>query len=227
MSSTPRSPRQLPPGRHGLAAQDVASNQRERILAALAASVSSAGYVKATVEDIISRAGVSRKTFYQHFSNKEEAFLAAYDEAAERVASEIEQAYARSSDFVSSSRNALRSALNALAARPDAAMLGVVEVLAAGPKALERRNAILYRLTRLITEHTTDLPQTPMGSHLTAETVVGGILEVIYNRVQRGETSQLPQYLPDLLYCVLAPFVGREEASTQRARASSELRSES
>ena len=74
-----RQPHQLPPGRHGLPRAFVASNQRERILDAVADVASLAGYASMSVEGIIATAGVSRRTFYDHFADKQEAFLAAYD----------------------------------------------------------------------------------------------------------------------------------------------------
>lgn len=224
MSPQARDSQKLPPGRHGISAGEVVENQRLRILAAVAASVSSAGYSKTTVEDVISRAGVSRKTFYQHFSNKEDAFLAAYDHAAERVLSSVQEAYSAHGGYVSSARAALERCLDELAADPDVARMGLVEIFAAGPKALERRSDILRRLTELITEHTSDLPST-LGSSLTAETILGGVLEVIYNRVQRGEARQLPDLLPDLLYCVVAPFLGHERATEERAKTARRLAS--
>ena len=72
-----RSPHALPPGRHGLPRSFVASNQRERLLEAVASVTARIGYPDTTVHDIHSAAGVSRKTFYEHFTNKEDAFLAA------------------------------------------------------------------------------------------------------------------------------------------------------
>ncbi|MFC7342816.1 TetR/AcrR family transcriptional regulator [Saccharopolyspora griseoalba] len=214
-----RERRKLPPGRHGIPADEVASDQRARILAAVTASVGESGYAKSTVEDFLGRAGVSRKTFYQHFANKEAAFLATYDDLAERVVAAAQKAYASQPDFVASAREALAGALRELAADPHAAALGIVEVFAAGPAALERRSEIIGRLTELITEQTEDLPNTAPGPNFTAETVIGAVLEVLYNRVRRGEAARLPELLPDLLYCVLAPFVGHERAAEERAAA--------
>ena len=58
-------------------------NQRERMLAAVVEVVGQVGYASMTVSDVISRAGVSRRTFYEHFANKEDVFLAAYDHVVE------------------------------------------------------------------------------------------------------------------------------------------------
>src|SRR6516164_3645667 len=81
-----RRPPQLPSGRHGLLRSFVAANQRERILSAVAEAVAELGYAEMSVEAVITRAGVSRRTFYEHFKNKEDAFLAAYDTAVHEQA---------------------------------------------------------------------------------------------------------------------------------------------
>ncbi|TWF94444.1 TetR/AcrR family transcriptional regulator [Saccharopolyspora dendranthemae] len=215
----PRDQRKLPPGRHGIPADQVADDQRARILAAVVAAVGERGYAEATVEDFTGRAGVSRKTFYQHFANKNAAFLAAYDEIAERVVVVARTGYAAHDDYAASARAALERSLRELAADPDAAVLGVVEVFAAGPEALRRRSENIRGLTALITDRTRDLPQAAPGASFTAETIVGAVLEVVYNRVQRGEAAQLPDLVPDLLYCVVAPFFGHERATEERANA--------
>lgn len=213
MNATSPRARQLPPGRHGLATDHVAANQRSRILAAVVSSVGSVGYRAATVEQIVTEAGVSRKTFYQHFANKDEVFLAAYDDGAGRIIEQVEREYAAHDDFASSVRASLDNCLRAFAAEPDLAKMLVVEVFAAGTAALARRNEILSRLTGLIEERTRDLAFGTPGSRLTVETIVGGVLEVIYNRVQGGEAHLLPELLPDLLFCVLSPFLGHEKAT--------------
>src|SRR3954463_3168983 len=71
--------RVLPRGRHAAPREVVAESQRERLLVAMADAVAEKGYAHAAVADVIERAGVSRRTFYEHYANKEECFLAAYD----------------------------------------------------------------------------------------------------------------------------------------------------
>ena len=94
----PRGPHQLPPGRHGLSRSFVARNQRQRILAAVAEATAARGYARMSVEDVVRAAGVSRRTFYELFHNKDDVFLAAYDQVADlliagvRAALEAERA---------------------------------------------------------------------------------------------------------------------------------------
>src|SRR3954468_1835890 len=78
-----RSLGQLPRGRHGLTREEVVASQRQRMLFALLELVAGKGYSKMSVADIIDRAGVSRETFYEQFSSKEDCFLVAYDTAGE------------------------------------------------------------------------------------------------------------------------------------------------
>src|SRR5258708_3894882 len=88
-----RLPQQLPSGRHGLLPSFVAANQRARILSAVAQAAAGLGYAEMNVEAVIARAGVSRRTFYEHFKNKEDAFLAAYDTVVRQQARQIRRAY--------------------------------------------------------------------------------------------------------------------------------------
>ena len=85
-------PERLPGGRHGLQPSFVAANQRERMLSAVAQATAELGYPDASVEAIIARAGVSRRTFYQHFKNKEAAFLAAYDDVVDQITRRVQHA---------------------------------------------------------------------------------------------------------------------------------------
>src|SRR3954452_13838898 len=79
------SPRPLPRGPHGLERDVVLASQRGRMLAAMADAVARTGYAGTTVADVVAGAGVSRKTFYEHFSDREECFLAAFDTGVDMV----------------------------------------------------------------------------------------------------------------------------------------------
>src|SRR5213082_896317 len=85
--------KQLPRGRHGLSRADVARSQRERMLRAMAEAVSELGYATTPVAEVLRRAGVSRETFYEHFRNKQECFLAAYDASARMLRGAVTDAF--------------------------------------------------------------------------------------------------------------------------------------
>src|SRR4051794_15717647 len=84
--------RVLPRGRHAAPREVVVESQRTRMLSAMASAVAEKGYSRTAVADVINRAGVSRKTFYEHFANKEECFLAAYDEGVGLLLAAIDEA---------------------------------------------------------------------------------------------------------------------------------------
>jgi AcrR family transcriptional regulator len=209
-----RQPHQLPPGRHGLPREFVVGNQRRRILAAVADAVSDVGYAAMTVEDIIKAAGVSRRTFYEHFRGKEDAFLVSYDDISAQLMAAVEAAFHRSDTFVTRVEDCMREFLTLLAREPAYAHMCIVEVLVAGPAAIERRDEVMRQFRELIDKGAADeLPRSARPPALTSEALVGGVHEVIYSRVRRGETGGLPALLPDLACTVLLPYVGRDVAT--------------
>jgi AcrR family transcriptional regulator len=208
----------LPRGRHGLPREAVADSQRERILAAMIEVVAARGYTDTRVVDVIGTAGVSRKTFYELFDSKEDCFLAAYDILLGRVLEEAEAAFALrpGAPWPERIETGLRAVLGHLAAHPEEARFALVEVLSAGPKALARRDAALRQFTGFIetgrSESTVDLP----GS--TAQTIAGGIAELLYSEVLHGAAARLPARLPELVFLIVLPFLGAERAVEERDR---------
>jgi AcrR family transcriptional regulator len=214
-----RESHQLPPGRHGLSRSFVIQNQRERMLAAVADVASAASYGEMSVEDIIVTAGVSRRTFYEHFKNKEDAFIAAYEEAAGRLLAAVRAGYESREGFADRVRAGIEMFLMLLAADPAFARMCIVEVMAAGPEAVQRRNEAMQAFAMMFEENARAFLEEPPPSQLAAETIVGGIYEVIYTRIQRGEIRQLPELAPDLARSALMHYFGPEgaEAAAQTA----------
>ena len=180
---------------------------------AVAEVTSSRGYVAMSVEDICQAASLSRRTFYEQFANKEEAFLAAYDAIATQALTQVGEAYNGADVLVDRIRFALAAFLNFLTSHPAFASMCIVEVLAAGQQALERRATAMRGFTEFIVRAVEEgLPESRRPPELVAETIVGGIYEVIYARVQRGRTAELPDLLPELLYAILVPYLGADIA---------------
>jgi AcrR family transcriptional regulator len=207
-----RGAHQLPPGRHGLSRDFVEENQRQRILDAVADVASLAGYQAMSVEDIVGAAGVSRRTFYDNFESKEDAFLTAFETIGGELVQEVQASYAASQTFPAGVIACLRTFLEFVAAHPHYADACIVEVLAAGPAALERRNAVMTAMADLIYHGAETMPESLHPPRLTAETLVGGIYEIVYSRVLHGQTSTLPELLPDLAYSTMLPYLGHEGA---------------
>ena len=205
---------QLPSGRHGLPRDFVISNQRERILGGVMIGVSRHGYAATRVEDVIALAGVSRRTFYDHYANKEQAFLAAYDLIVAQLRTGVSRAYATRGTWPARVRRGLAAMLNLMASEPELARVCIVEAVAAGPQALERRMQAMSVFRQFLTPPA-NRRSPVIVSPLTGETVVGGVYEVIYSRVVTGCTAELPDLLPSLLYSVLLPLVGPEVAAAE------------
>lgn len=210
-----REPHQLPAGRHGLSRSFVVENQRQRILAAVADVCHAAGYVSMSVEDIVVTSGVSRRTFYDNFRGKEDVYLAAFDEVTKQLLTRVYAAYEAADGLVARVRDSLDAFLTFVAEEPAFADMCIVEVMAAGSVAIERRNRTMQAFSEMIEKAAAEeLPKSKLPPALTAETLVGGIYEVVYSRVLQGRGSELPELLPDLLFSVLLPYVGQETAAS-------------
>jgi len=142
------------------------------------------GVEDATVGRISKRAGVSRRTFYEVFEDREECFLAALDQAVERIAGEVAPAYAgEGSKWSLRVRAALMVLFEHFDAHPSVARMCVVETLRAGPKVLKRRRHVLTALSAALDEGRAEARPGNEPLPLTAEGVVGGVLAVIHARL--------------------------------------------
>ncbi len=210
-----RVPERLPRGRHGLPRRFIVHNQRERMLLAVAEAVAEQGYAATTVADIIARARLSRRTFYEHFADKEECFLAAYDTVVEQLLAAVGQAYEQGDGWTQKVHDGLETFLAYLAAEPAFARMCIVEVVAAGPEARSRRDAAMRVFVDFLEPGRAEAPKGVEAPALASEIVVGGIYEIIYSRLQRDAANELIEMLPDLLRCALLPFIGH--AAAERA----------
>jgi AcrR family transcriptional regulator len=212
-----RGEHQLPAGRHGLSPTFVIQNQRQRMMVALAQAVAEVGYAAFTVEDVVARAGVSRRTFYDQFANKHDAFLAAYDEVSGGLLAGVRSAFRDAPTFAEKVERGLHAFVAYLVSERDFAHMCIVDVLGAGPAAIERRNGVIRafveQFEQAAAEAGYDAPP------LMCEAAVGAIHEIVYARLRAGLIDELPRLVPDLVYVVLLPFVGEEEAAQARARA--------
>jgi AcrR family transcriptional regulator len=196
----------------------VTESQRSRIHQAMIEVVSERGYPETRVVDVIGVAGVSRKTFYELFDSKEDCFLAAYDVLLGNLLGEATEAFESKpgSPWAEHVAAALEALLEHLSQHPEEARFAIVEVLAAGPKALTRRDAALRQFTGFLesgrSETTAELPG------ITALAVAGGVNELLYSEILHGAAARLPSRLPDLMFWVTLPFLGADGATAQRER---------
>ncbi|HEU4599495.1 MAG TPA: TetR/AcrR family transcriptional regulator [Solirubrobacterales bacterium] len=188
--------------------------QRERLIVAMLNAAAELGYLETTVQDVIDRAGVSRPTFYEHFSNKEDCFLAAFDVSAERLRKKLIAAARKGgSVWRDRVRYALEALLRFAAREPDTARTMVVEARAASATAVRRRVELMDEFARCLENETQELlPETESQASVTASGIVGGIESLLYSRLCKQEYDQLESLLPSLMYFVVLPYEGHEAA---------------
>jgi AcrR family transcriptional regulator len=209
---------QFPSGIRSLPADLVSAVQRERLLAAMLRATAELGYREVSVQDVLDRAGVSRPTFYEHFENKEDAFLAAFDAAAARLRLRLEAASEEGETWRLRLRLALEELLRFVAEEPDSAMSLIVDARAACPPALLRRDELLDHFASCLdTQVRAELPAGTPPSAIAAAGIVGGIEALLYSRINRGETEAIESLLPSLMYFAVLPYEGHEAASEELA----------
>jgi AcrR family transcriptional regulator len=178
----------LPRGRHGLSRDVVVTSQRARMLRAMAEAMTEHGYVGTPVAEIIKRAGVSRETFYQQFSSKQDCFLAALDETVEQLAEQLVPALATAGTPLERISRLLASYLDSVAGDPVMARMFLVESYAAGPEVAQRR-AVLQRgfIDALGEVVGADSPEVWFA----CEALVAAVIAMVTNRVAAGRSDEI------------------------------------
>ena len=211
----------LPPGRHGLPREFVVHNQRERLIAGLAEAIAENGYAGTTIGHITRHAAVSRRTFYEHFSSKDECFVVAYDVVMEELRERIATAFEEEDDWPDAVRAGIAAMLRFLAAEPNLARLCMVEALVAGPVVVERYDSAIRNLVPYFEAGREGRSDAVLArlSPTTEEALVGGMVSLISRRIIAGKTTELENLLPDLVEFTLTPYIGGVEAAKIAAEA--------
>lgn len=174
---------------------------RRRALAAMAAAVGERGYTDTTVRDVLIRARMSRRTFYELFDNREQCFLAAYDAARQELLHQLDRHREPGEPWRDHARAVLASALAFLARGPDVARLLVVEPVSAGARGLERHEGTMRELADRLAASFTSSEHASAGDdlRLRCEATVGALHRVVHARIVEGRAGQLPDLTPDLM----------------------------
>jgi AcrR family transcriptional regulator/DNA-binding MarR family transcriptional regulator len=204
----------------------VAAIQRARMIAALAEVSRERGVAAATVAHIVARSGVSRRTFYELFEDREDCFRAAFELAVEHAAQRVIPAFQAGRDWLERIRGGLGALLGFLEDEPDLGALCVVDALGAGPQALARRAEVLDVLIDAVDEGHAEARREKAPERLTAEGVVGAVLAVLHARLAAGDPkgakgdSRQPtaDLLAPLMGIVVLPYRGRAAAAREAAR---------
>jgi AcrR family transcriptional regulator len=199
----------LPPGRHGLPRTFVAENQRERLLNGVVEAVAERGYNETTIGAIAEAAKISRRTFYEHFRDKQDCFLAAYEMIDTHVRGAMLGAAEPPAPWPERVRASLAALLEVLSRDLAIARFYLLEPLAAGGEIAAR-----YRETLALLAAALRPEGGPEGLDLEVrdQVLMGGIARLISRRLESGEASRLPDLLPELTELALAPYMGRREA---------------
>jgi AcrR family transcriptional regulator len=197
-------------------------DQRHRILRAIGELVAKRGYSDVTIELIVKRARVSYKTFYKHFSGKEQCFEELFDTTVRASEEAIRERLAEEglTDWPDRVVVALDAWIERIVAEPLIARAVIVEAPTVGPPMLDRYERAtkvfvpLFRAGRELNPRSTELPPT------VEDTLSGSIFWSAYQRLVIGEADRLPHLLPELIELVLRTYIGQSEAARiARARA--------
>jgi AcrR family transcriptional regulator len=206
-------------GPDGLPREHVSEIQRLRILGAMSEVAAERGAGAVTVAHVVARAGVSRRTFYDLFEDREECFLAAFEEAVGHASAGATAVWTSPGAWRERVRNALAALLVFFDAHPATARLCVVEALAAGPRALQHRRAILAGLIAAVDEGRAEVPKgARQPPRLTADGVVGAVFSVVHSRLSGPKPEPLTPLLGELMGMIILPYLGSAGARRELAR---------
>lgn len=201
----------LPAGHHGLSPEQVAESQRERLLAATAEVVAERGFADAAITEIVKRASVANRVFYQNFKGKEEAFLAAFDALADHLVELIGEAAAVEPDWPQQILAALRATLVFFDSEPVLARFCLVAPFTATATiAAHCRDALARAIPylaegRRLGRKANDLPPS------TEDSLLGGVVSQLSRNAFAPERP-FADLLPDLVEFVLSPYLGAKKA---------------
>ncbi|HEV7584720.1 MAG TPA: TetR/AcrR family transcriptional regulator, partial [Solirubrobacteraceae bacterium] len=191
--------RRLPPGPHGIAREVVAHNQRARLYAATIEAVAERGWRSTTVADVIALAGVSRRSFYEHFANREACFAATCDAVVARSRKLAIEAWAQERGSANRLHGACKALLDDVAASPNRARVVLVESLAAGDGVRQALRLAGRAFEQMLACALDLAPRDVELRRLMSTAVAGGIRHVILTRVLEGREAQLRTLADEVL----------------------------
>jgi AcrR family transcriptional regulator len=191
----PPDPQIVPRGRHAPPLEVRLSVQRRRLFQAAAAVFARVGYAEASAEAISREAGMSKATFYEHFANKEECILALFDEAATEVTRALVNAPGEDArSYEERVRGGIKAFLDILAEYPETSQTLLVEIIGAGPRASERRDAILDLFADGLLRD-----NARFASKDDAFAIIGAIVELVSRQLRTGVPAKLGDLEPVIL----------------------------
>jgi AcrR family transcriptional regulator/DNA-binding MarR family transcriptional regulator len=190
------------------------------MLSAAVRVVSEHGYQKMSVARVAGGARVSRRTFYDVFEDREDCFLAIFEDALERAGARVSGAYENPNggDWCERVRNALTELLVFFDEEPRVASLLVVDALGAGPRVLERRAEVLKGLSTRLHRDGSRAGNASKIAPLTGEGVIGAVLSVIHTRISQKDPVATLELLNPLMGMIVLPYLGQAAAQRELGR---------
>jgi AcrR family transcriptional regulator/DNA-binding MarR family transcriptional regulator len=201
----------------------VSEAQRSRVLSSVVHVVAEQGYEKMSVSRIAGGAGVSRRTFYDLFEDREDCFLAAFEETVEHAREAVLAAYDGESEWQAQTRAGLLVLLSLLDREPGLRSLLVVDPLKAGPRVLGRRSEILEQLSSALHQSGSRARAGSELPPLTGEGVTGAVLGVIHTRLLAHKPGSMVALLNSLMSVIVLPYLGAEAAQRELSRPTPKL----
>lgn len=204
-------PPPIPSGRTRLSSAEVAQNQRWRILFATAATAAHKGYTAATVADIAAGARVDKRVFYNHFRDKQHAFMAVHELGFQQTMAIAASAYFSADSWPERVWRGIDAASRFEATHPDIIRVGYIESHALGGPALQRIEDSHRAFTIFLQEG--ERQAISPRSRLAMEAIAAAIAEIGYEQARHGRIRLLPRFVPHAAYLCLAPFLGLDAAN--------------
>jgi AcrR family transcriptional regulator len=193
-------------------------SRRQLILDAMIRVVGRQGYKQTSVADVIEEAGTTRTTFYKHFEDKHQCFLAAYDQLVEKVMDEVVASCNGEQTWLERVRQGLTTIVEMFALDPELARTAIVEVAAAGADARQRHWNAINRFTEFLEEGSELAGGRELPENI-ALMAAGAVSGLIFDELLTGRAERLPELLPDLLFAMLVPYIGPSAAAEEMRRA--------
>ena len=181
--------RRLPPGPHGLPAELVQRNQRERLIAAMAEVCAERGYVESSVAEISKRAGVSTASFYRQFKDRRECMLTSFEELFGRLLGEVERACGAVAEPAAKVKAGIRTAASLLAGDPPTARLLTVEIVAVGTEGVRLQHGAIERLAARLRDAREPGAAGPSQVPSAEWAAVAAMVALVARQVAEGEST--------------------------------------
>lgn len=175
-------------------------------------------YAAVTIADLVSRAAVSRTTFYKLFNDKRDCFDAAVTQCIERIAATLAAAAEGHDSPAEATRRATAAGLELLAAEPALALVLSGDVIGVDPDLVDRYGQFAIPAVEAMWAQA----GAPPRKHLSPGLAFGRAQLLVFHEVAAGRAERLPEHVPDIVYLAVAPFAGHDEALRQARLASTE-----